>query len=203
MSEERRTRLAAPERRAAVLDCACRAFAQGSYRGTTTAEIARHAGVTEPILYRHFDSKRALYLACLDETWKQLRALWDEAIAQEPDSALWVRRMALAYREAGGLRDTTSSLLLQAIAEASEDAAIRAYVRRHLRRIHRYVAEVHRRAQEAGGILPERDPDAEAWVFLGLGLLRAVDDTLHGLVGDAFGGIAAGRFAWLSGRDTA
>ena len=203
MSDARRTRLAAPERRAAVLECACRAFAQGSYRGTTTAEIAREAGVTEPILYRHFESKRALYFACLDETWKQVRALWDDAVEQEPDPALWVRRMALAYREAGGLRDTTSSLLLQAIAEASEDAAIRAYARRHLRRIHRYVADVHRRAQAAGGILRDRDPDAEAWIFVGLGLLRAVEDTLDGLVGDSFQGIAAARFAWLTGREPA
>ena len=31
------------------------------------AEIAREAGITEPILYRHFGSKRDLYLACLDE----------------------------------------------------------------------------------------------------------------------------------------
>ena len=61
-----RPRLPAEERRAAVLDTACRVFGRCSYRGATTAEIAREAGVTEPILYRHFDSKRALYLACLE-----------------------------------------------------------------------------------------------------------------------------------------
>ena len=53
------TRLPAAERKAAVLDCACGIFSSGSYRGTTTAEIAREAGVTEPVLYRHFASKRA------------------------------------------------------------------------------------------------------------------------------------------------
>jgi AcrR family transcriptional regulator len=196
----KRVRLAAPERRAAVLDVASRVFAEGSYRGTTTAEIARAAGVTEPILYRHFPSKRALYLACVDETWRRLRELWDAAVAGEPDPALWVRSMAQTYRDAGGLRDTTSSLLLQAIAEANEDAETRAYVRRHLRRVHRYVADVHRRAQAAGGIAPGRDPDAEAWVFLALGLLRVVDDTVPGLVGDAFPAIADARLAWLTGR---
>ena len=44
------TRLPAEERKAAVLDCACGIFSTGSYRGTTTAEIARQAGVTEPVL---------------------------------------------------------------------------------------------------------------------------------------------------------
>ena len=37
------TRLPAEKRKAAVLDCACGIFTAGSYRGTTTAEIARKA----------------------------------------------------------------------------------------------------------------------------------------------------------------
>ena len=65
-----RTRLSAEDRRQAVLDTACRVFFETSYRGATTAEIAREAGITEPILYRHFGSKRDLYLACLDEAWR-------------------------------------------------------------------------------------------------------------------------------------
>ena len=55
------------------------------YRGATTAEIAREAGVTEPILYRHFASKQALYLACIETAWQRVRAAWDEAVANEPD----------------------------------------------------------------------------------------------------------------------
>jgi AcrR family transcriptional regulator len=196
----KRTRLAAPERRAAILDCACRVFAEGSFRGTTTSEIAGAAGVTEPILYRHFPSKRALYLACYEQTWQQVRDLWDAAIASEPDPARWVRRMAIAYREAGELRDVISSLSLQALAEASEDAEIRAFMRRHLREVHDYVADVHRRAQAAGGIPPERNADAEAWVFLAIGLLRASDDCLGGLVGEDFARIDAARYEWLTGR---
>ncbi len=105
MTATKRVRLAAPERRAAVLDCALREFSEGSYRGTTTASIARVAGVTEPILYRHFTSKRALFLACLDESWVRVRELWERAVAEEPEPAHWVRAMALAYRDAAGLRN--------------------------------------------------------------------------------------------------
>jgi AcrR family transcriptional regulator len=53
-------RLPAAERRQALIDTAIRVFAAGSYRGVTTAEIAREAGISEPILYRHFASKREL-----------------------------------------------------------------------------------------------------------------------------------------------
>ena len=63
------TRLPAAERRLAIIQTALRVFTEGSYRGTTTAEIARAAGVSEPILYRHFASKRDLYLAALDYVW--------------------------------------------------------------------------------------------------------------------------------------
>ena len=48
-------------------------FATGSYSGATTAEIAREAGISEPILYRHFASKRELYFACLEDAWGSLR----------------------------------------------------------------------------------------------------------------------------------
>ena len=91
-------RLSAEQRRAAVLECACGIFSKGSYRGTTTAEIARRAGVTEPILYRHFQSKRDLYLACLDSAWVDTRRMWEQAVAAEPDPALWLTAMGAAYQ---------------------------------------------------------------------------------------------------------
>ena len=56
-------------------------FSTGSYSGATTAEIAREAGISEPILYRHFASKRELYFACLDEAWVQLRQVFNDKLA--------------------------------------------------------------------------------------------------------------------------
>jgi AcrR family transcriptional regulator len=203
VTETKRLRMAAPERRAAVLDSALREFSEGSYRGTTTAAIARVAGVTEPILYRHFASKRELFLACLDESWARVRELWERAVVEEPDPSRWVRAMGLAYRDAAGLRNVVSSLWIQALAEASEDPEIGAYMRRHIGDVHAFVADVHRRAQLAGGVAESRDPDVEAWIFLAIGLLRAADDRLGGPVDEHFPGISASRFAWLTGASAA
>ena len=86
------TRLSGPERRAAVVQTACRVFAKGSYHGSTTAQIARETGVTEPVLYRHFASKRELYLACLDSVWEQVRELWEKAIEREQDPSAWLKQ---------------------------------------------------------------------------------------------------------------
>jgi AcrR family transcriptional regulator len=195
-----RVRLPAEERRAAVLEAACTIFCRGTYRSTTTAEIAKHAGVTEPVLYRHFRSKRDLYIACLEEAWRDTRQLWDNAVAEEPDSTRWLVAMGSAYLTTKDRRGQLAHLWLQALAEVSDDPEIRKFVRRQLQDVHRYVADVMRRSQEAGGVLPERDVDAEAWVFVALGLLGTVGRRLGGVVGDDFPRIMSARREWLTGR---
>ena len=58
-------RLAAADRRESILVAAGGCFAARGYEGTTLDEIAAATGITKPILYRHFGSKRDLYLALL------------------------------------------------------------------------------------------------------------------------------------------
>jgi len=72
-----------------VLETASRVFADGSYRGTTTSEIARAVGCSEPILYRHFPSKRELYFACIEHAWGELRTKLEAVLeTQDPEDAL-------------------------------------------------------------------------------------------------------------------
>ena len=192
-------RLPAPERRAALLECACRVFSEGRYRGTTTSEIATEAGVTEPVLYRHFDSKRELYLACLDHAWEQVRTGWDAAVAGEEDPREWIGALARAYF---GLPPTLQigNLWLQTLAEASEDPVLRARIAGHFRDVHSYVRDVMRRSQEAGGVLAEHDVTAEAWLFIAQGLLKTIDARVGGILGDDFARIVASRRRWLLGE---
>lgn len=60
-------RLPAAERRTQILHVALREFASKGYHGTSMNDVASAAGITKPVLYQHFDSKRALYLALIDE----------------------------------------------------------------------------------------------------------------------------------------
>ncbi len=60
------------ERVASILAAAARAFATGGYADTSMDDIAAEAGVTRLIIYRHFDSKQALYEAVLDHTRDRL-----------------------------------------------------------------------------------------------------------------------------------
>jgi AcrR family transcriptional regulator len=177
-----------------VLDTACQVFSKSSYRGATTAEIAREAGITEPILYRHFGSKRDLYLACLDQAWDSFRAFAEEAERANPTGCLGaIADMYMAQRARVRLVD----LWIQAITEASDDAAIAKAVRNQIREVHGFLADVIRRGQKAGVIHPDRDPAAEAWIFIGGGLLATIDHRLGGLLGGDLDLVRASRRAWM------
>ena len=199
MAVTAKSRLPAAERRSALVECACRVFSRGNYHRTTTAELARAAGVTEPILYRHFASKRELYLACVEESWTRIREMWAEAVEREPDPGRWVMAMGRAYLESNSQRQLNSSLWLQAFAEAGEDKVIARYLRKHMREVHAFVADVVRRAQAAGGIPADRDAEAEAWIFLALGLLSMADRSLGGVMDEAWPAIRESRLRWLTG----
>ena len=196
-----RSRMTSEERRLCVVGAACRVFARSSYSGATTAEIARESGVTEPVLYRHFASKRDLYLACLDAAWAHVRKLWEDAIADEPDPRLQLGAMGRAYvhLQRHGDKIMLSDLWVQALNEASEDPKIRRYLRDQVREVHDFVAERIRASQAAGGILEDRDADAEAWIFISLGLLSTIDHRLGNIVGDEFDAIVASRREWMTG----
>lgn len=60
------TRMSSEERRAAILHAAVGLFAERGFRGTTTRALAEAVGVTEPVLYEHFKSKRELYVAIIE-----------------------------------------------------------------------------------------------------------------------------------------
>jgi AcrR family transcriptional regulator len=194
-----RLRLAATDRRAAIVEAALGVFSERTYGRATTAEIARAAGVTEPILYRHFSSKRALFLECVDEVWRRLREAVEEEIATEPDPTGWVLAVPRAIASLRRRRLAPTQLWLHALSEATHDEVIRRHFRRHLREVHDYVAEVLRRAQAAGGVRESRDVEAEAWIGIGIGLLRSVQDRFGGLLGEEeIEAISSSRRAWLT-----
>jgi AcrR family transcriptional regulator len=60
-----RRRISASERSEQVAQVAGRVFARNGYAATKLDDVAAAAGVTKPILYRHYGSKKGLYLAVL------------------------------------------------------------------------------------------------------------------------------------------
>jgi AcrR family transcriptional regulator len=73
------TRLPAAARREQLLNVALEVFARQGFHGTAMNDVAEAAGVTKPVLYQHFQSKRQLYLALLDEVGQRLRQTIEKA----------------------------------------------------------------------------------------------------------------------------
>lgn len=77
--------MGAEETRQAILDAARSLFAEKGYTGTTMLQIAHRVGITDAAIYRHFQDKRELFVACAtrqlsatSEPWlQQLRAMKD------------------------------------------------------------------------------------------------------------------------------
>jgi AcrR family transcriptional regulator len=154
--------------------------------------------MTEPILYRHFASKRDLYLACVENAWQELRREWEAVVdaATDPRERVPAMARAAVLRHRG--KAFLANLWIQALTEANDDAEIRAYLRRHVREVHDFVAAGIRRCQDEGAIPADRDASAEAWVFLAGGLLATFAQRLGGvLTPDDFAAIQRERRRWL------
>lgn len=77
-------RLPAAARRRQLLDVALGEFAERGFSGVSMDQVAEAAGVTKPVLYQHFTSKRALYLELVDDVADRLE---DAVVKATADAA--------------------------------------------------------------------------------------------------------------------
>ena len=75
------SRLPAARRKEQLLDVAMKVFAERGFHATSMNDVADAAGVTKPVLYQHFPSKRALYLELLRSVGDELMQAIAEATA--------------------------------------------------------------------------------------------------------------------------
>jgi len=79
-----RRRLPRDERRARILDAAARVFADRGYEAASLDEIAEAAEISKPVIYDHFESKKALHIELLElQTGEMLEFMTRRAIAKD------------------------------------------------------------------------------------------------------------------------
>ena len=157
-------RLSAEERRGQVVAAAVTEFARGGYAGTSTEAIAQRAGISQPYLFRLFQTKKELFLAAIGSGFDAIVALFDAA-AGELEGQEALHAIGLSYV---GYLVNTDLLLLQLHAyAASGDPEIRAYV------AGRFAGLVSWLSERVGGLTPE-----ELREFLGMGMLCNVVSAL-------------------------
>lgn len=143
-----RPRLSATERRQQLLDVAGRLFAEHGYHGLSMEQLADAAGVSKPVLYQHFPSKRDLYLGLLRDAITEMEAQITKALEGTGDNKARVHGAIAAYFDFIGDRRFA---LLFGTAELA-DADVRAEVESANQRVADVVGSLI--AEDAGLDLP-------------------------------------------------
>lgn len=172
-------RMKSGERRAAIVASAVRLFAEKGFRGATTRELAAAAGVTEPVLYQHFATKRELYDAIIEAKAEQGQERTEElkALAETGDDRAYFR--ALAGMIFSGYEEDPDfvRLLLFSILERHELAGM--FYDRRMLQFHDQVAGYIRQRMQAGAFRAA-NPNVAARAFIGVAIEFAANAALFG-----------------------
>jgi AcrR family transcriptional regulator len=154
----------APERRAQLLSVARRAFGAAGYHSVSMDEVAERAGVTKPILYDHFPSKRDLYLALLDEDLSRLHEMIQRALASPAGNRERIRGSFQAYFDFVDAQADGFRLLMQE--SVGTEKAFRERVHRFRDQVLREVADLI--VRESGTRVHRDRAEAVALALIGM-----------------------------------
>jgi AcrR family transcriptional regulator len=152
-----------------MLQSAKRVFARSTYAEASTGELARESEVTEPMLYKHFGSKKGLFLAVLREFGTQFLDQLQERIARraEQDILDALAHVVDDYQTAIKADPETQRILFQSVIESS-DRDIARCVGEHNRAVYRIIRQLVERAGQAGYLDPAISPDAATWGYMSM-----------------------------------
>jgi AcrR family transcriptional regulator len=126
-------RLPAPRRRHQLLDVARELFAAGGFHATSMDDVAEAAGVTKPVLYQHFPSKRALYRELLEDVGARLMAEITAAAAPADSGRERVQNgMAAYFRFVTGNQPAFRLLFGASVRNDAEFAEVASTVLEHM-----------------------------------------------------------------------
>jgi len=171
-----RARLTGDQRRALILDSARREFARRGFHGASTACIASAAGCSEPMLYKHFASKQALFAAALEYVTSTIEGNFDGLFSRgnnlldNLDQYLPGLMQDPAYVEMMQLR----KLAVTMIDEPSVRETLEGIQSRHLARM----AEAVEIGNRQGAFRPGVDASYIAWMWTGMMLAGCFRESL-------------------------
>ena len=152
---------------------ATKQFAKYGYDATTTDLIATAAGVTEPILYRHFGSKQELFVAITRSVSEQTIAHWHQLIdgvsGGPPEQLRQIARGFPAHVKRTG----DAYRVIHNALTTSRDRKVIAVLREHYRRLEAFFCDIVTAGIDAGHFRAV-DPKTPSWLLINTGLGFAV-----------------------------
>jgi AcrR family transcriptional regulator len=162
-------RLKAPQRREQLMGVATKLFAKWGYNATTTAAIAEAAGITEPILYRHFSSKQEMFVAIARSMSDQTLDHWREITHGVGTATDKIRAIARGFPSHIRRLDDAYHVIHGALA-TSRDRKVITVMKEHYLEIEKFFSEIVIEGQSAGEFRRELDPKVPAWQLINIGI---------------------------------
>jgi TetR/AcrR family transcriptional regulator len=162
-------RLKAPERRKVILEAASSLFARRGFAGMTTAAVAKASRVAEPILYRHFPSKRALVHVLLKDVVAKVTGVLKSLVARHGDPVEALREFCREYPAIAREHDREFRVINRALAEL-EDEKSRALLREHYDAYHTVISALIEDGQKRGKLRADIKASTGAWHLINTAL---------------------------------
>jgi AcrR family transcriptional regulator len=170
------------EKRRELLPIIAKAFAELSYRRTTTAELGRRCRVRENILYRLWPDKKAMFIAAIDYVFDLSARTWASLLSDCSSAGEGARRLleyeATHHGEFGHYRIVFAGL------SEMDDPEIRSALRTMFGRFHRFLSNQIEAGRGRRGSKPRAKPSVSAWAMIGVGTAANISREL-GLLTDS------------------
>lgn len=165
----KRRRLRSEDRRALILQSAKRVFARSTYAEASTGELARESEVTEPMLYKHFGSKKGLFLAVLGEFSAQFLVLLQERFSRRAEQNILdaLEHIIDDYNAALKTDPGIQRILFQAVLEA-HDPDIARCVSRHNQKVFSLIRSLIEQARAQGHLDPALSLEAATGGYMSI-----------------------------------
>lgn len=161
---KRKSRMPAEERRAQILEVASNCFADHGYANTTTARIADSAGITEPVLYRHFASKQDLFVEILQKTLRETMAHFRDIIGLEMSGAEKILTLVSDFPRYVETQRGLFRVIERAAASAGNETT-RSALRQYYDQFVKLLANIIREGRADGSINSEIEALDLAWML--------------------------------------
>jgi AcrR family transcriptional regulator len=158
-------RMRKADRKRQLLMHAKQLFVRHGYHDTTTKDIAEAAGVSEPVLYRHFESKKALFLEVLHEVREATLHRWQNDTQNLADPLAKLHAIADRYLDTTREHAVEFRIMHRTLIE-SDEPEIAAFLRTFYLDSEALLAQVISEGQQSGVFRRNLDPRVGAWELI-------------------------------------
>ena len=164
-----RNRLPAEKRRKQIVKCAVRVFARSNYRKTRVADIAAEAGISEAMIYKHFPSKKSIFIEILHNMSGRMISRLREEENKEENALEAIRNMAKTFYSLIVNHPDEVKVQFQAISEV-DDKEIADRLHQDHEDYMRFIRSVIERGIQQGTVRKDLDVDRLVLLLDGVGV---------------------------------